>query len=229
MTLELDIEADNEIYHLSVRALLDSGSAVSLIKKKLVKPELIKNVANKSESYVGINKSKLNVLRTIKINVRMIDKSRTIDLLVVDNDTMYSPVSLGRDALRQFGLRMIEGSTGYEEAVGEILNIDVEGMSEEKEMKINPEVESKHHDRLRKLYELEYIKPVRPVTHEVKMKLKLILKAHQPFRFTPRRLSYSEKTKLKKIVEVLKKKEYIVESDAEYASPIVLIRKKRRI
>ncbi|XP_051165649.1 uncharacterized protein LOC127284304 [Leptopilina boulardi] len=88
----------------------------------------------------------------------MIDKSRTIDLLVVDNDTMYSPVLLGRDALRQFGLRMIEGSTGYEEAVGEVLNIDVEGMSEEKEMKINPEVESKHHDRLRKLYELEYIK-----------------------------------------------------------------------
>lgn len=56
--------------------------------------------------------------------------------------------------------------------------------------------------------------------------LKLILTNEKPFSCTPRRLSYHEKTVLRSILDELVSKGIIRESMSEYASPIVLTKKR---
>lgn len=56
--------------------------------------------------------------------------------------------------------------------------------------------------------------------------MKLILENSKPFNCPPRRLSYSEKQELQKILDDYLQKGIIRSSEPEYASPIVLVKKK---
>jgi len=58
------------------------------------------------------------------------------------------------------------------------------------------------------------------------MQLKLNLRDHQSFHFSSRRLSYAEKEEQRKILDRLLEKEIIQPSESEYASPIILVKKK---
>lgn len=59
----------------------------------------------------------MNVLGTIEVLTLMKNNVRRIRLLVVDDNTMFSPVLLGRDALKLFGLIIAEKQASYDEAV----------------------------------------------------------------------------------------------------------------
>lgn len=60
----------------------------------------------------------------------------------------------------------------------------------------------------------------------MEMQLELTLREHQPFHFAPRRLSYNEKDHLRKILDRLLDKKIIQPSESEYASPIMMVKKK---
>ena len=65
-----------------------------------------------------------------------------------------------------------------------------------------------------------------PKSPEIKTTLHLGLKNHNIFHCTPRRLSFTEKNGLKKIIEDLLERRIVTPSNAEYSSPIVLVKKK---
>jgi len=67
---------------------------------------------------------------------------------------------------------------------------------------------------------------VRPEIPVTKAEIKLVLNETKPFHFMPRRLSHVEKEKLREILEDLTERKIIRPSDSEYASPIVLVRKR---
>lgn len=60
----------------------------------------------------------------------------------------------------------------------------------------------------------------------VKSELKLIVNNPLSFHFQPRRLSYSEKDQLRIMIDDLMDKKIIEPSNSEYASSIVLVKKK---
>ena len=78
---ELQLEEDGELYNMVFRVLLDSGSAVSLIKKSLVKPSLGKTLDVNSKQYAGINSSKLKVFGAIIVTAKLVGKVRKINFL----------------------------------------------------------------------------------------------------------------------------------------------------
>ena len=67
-------------------------------------------------------------------------------------------------------------------------------------------------------------KPSKPVTD---YQMTITLKKEEPFHFKPRRLSYDQKNKVNGKIQELLKEGIIRESNSPYASPIVLIPKKR--
>lgn len=80
--------------------------------------------------------------------------------------------------------------------------------------------------RARNLFEKNYINPQRPLKSATENVLKLILTYEKPFSCTPRGPSYHEKKELRSILDGLMSKGIIRESALEYASPIVLTKKK---
>jgi hypothetical protein len=56
--------------------------------------------------------------------------------------------------------------------------------------------------------------------------MELMLLESKPFSYSSRRLSFSEKAEVKNILDELIAKGIIRESTSEYASPIVLVKKK---
>lgn len=72
----------------------------------------------------------------------------------------------------------------------------------------------------------EYVRPDRPEQPLINSEIKLCLKEEKPFQFSCHRPSYVERKELRKILDSLLDKGIIKPSESEYASPIVLVRKK---
>lgn len=142
---------------------------------------------------------------------------------------MRSPAILGRDAFKSFGLKLVRHEPEeLEHAISEILNIDVGESKIEtaNSLNVNSEIERRDRERLITLFSEGYIEPKRPKVPKVEAELKITLKGEQPFHFSPRRLSYAEREELRKMLDDLLVREIIRPSESEYASPIVLVKKK---
>jgi len=90
----------------------------------------------------------------------------------------------------------------------------------------NTNIHLKYHFKLQQIFKQYYLNTEIPKKPETKCYLKLILNNEKPFHYKPRRLSYAEKEKVQEILDELIKNEIIRPSQSEFASPIVLVRKK---
>lgn len=140
---------------------------------------------------------------------------------------MFIPVVLGRDILKTFGYTLGNGDLDKSnKAIEEIFKIEIDERFDICDtLPINPEIDYETQVRLKNLFISEYVELKRPEKPATENELKLILHS-KPFSFTPRRLLYVEKEKLRNILEDLVQKEIIRPSESEYASPIVLVKKK---
>ena len=224
------ITKDNINYVLCLSSLLDTGSPISFVKDQFVK-KLVENLDHKvSDKFYGINRSKLIIKGTLTATVTLDGQTKeNLLLYVVPDDTMAACVVLGRDVLSQFRLRLTNDDVREEsEAVNAIMNINVKSSTDNEAdlLDINAEIPDSGKDRLKEIFLENYVKPERPEIPETKAELKLTLNNTQPFYFQPRRLSHSEKGKLRVILDTLIAKKIIRPSDSEYASRIVLVDKK---
>ncbi|XP_011859315.1 PREDICTED: uncharacterized protein LOC105556813 [Vollenhovia emeryi] len=211
---------------IQLSTLMDTGSKVSFIKESFVPEEAVEIIDRSSRRYHGINHSPLHVLGRVRLNIT-IDNETKIDLpvLVVPDTTMANPVVLGRDTLKTFGLglRKLEA-----QAIYDILNIETNDTRDfiSDSLRINAETPHDVQSNLRKLFVLDYLEPERPNAPRVDIELKLTLTDEKPFHFSPRRLSVLEKDKLKKMLDHLLERKIIQPSRSEFASPIILVKKK---
>lgn len=117
---------------------------------------------------------------------------------------------------------------GEDQVIREILNINIDDSKEKVEdsLNINQELTLEAKAKLKKLYVDNYVNQVRPNIPVTDAELKLTLKEEKPFHFNPKRLSHTEKNALRILLDSLLEKKIIRPSESEYASPIVLVRKK---
>lgn len=127
-----------------------------------------------------------------------------------------------------FGVSINETDGKRHDAVEEILNIEpniFEGNAADA-LDINPMISKKVRDRFERKFRDVYLHSEKPAESKTKTELKLYINEKQPFHFAPRKLSYEEKTKLRKILDDLLARKIIRPSSSEYASRTVLVKKK---
>ncbi|XP_046144395.1 uncharacterized protein K02A2.6-like [Osmia bicornis bicornis] len=221
-TVRLRLSEKNE-FCISVPALLDSGSPISFIKQNLL-PEGAWKANVPTAEFSGINNSPLEILGTVDARVALNDFENNITLYVVTNKTMRRGIILGRDFMKTANLTLMCRE------VQEIMNIEVDSeiknLEKKNMMNLNEDLPNEVKERAREIFVENYLLPERPEKPIVENVMKLVLSDEKPFHCTPRRLSYTEKTQLKEIIDTLLEKKVIRESTSEYASPIVLLRKK---
>lgn len=92
--------------------------------------------------------------------------------------------------------------------------------------KINENLSPEYTKKFPDLFEKCYINPKRPKEPQTRCEVKLTLDCPKPFHCPPRRLSYTEKNELQKIIDEYLSKGFIRPSESEFVSPIVLVKKK---
>lgn len=227
-------------FKISLECLIDSGSPVSLIRRDVV-PNEIKIFEFRSDSFYGLNFTKLKTNGKCLCLIDVNNKFFEIDLIVVEEDSMKYSVLLGRDFLRKTNAKILFGETISNESEIKIRNCDCKGdidfdemiMSidtcnevEEMNLKIGDDVSHKLRIATEIIFRKTYLEMPRPAEPEVRVEMKINVDNIKPFNCPPRRLSYAEKQELQKILDDLLENGVIRVSESEFASPIVLVRKK---
>lgn len=88
-------------------------------------------------------------------------------------------------------------------------------------LNINPEIDFSVKEKLKEVYTQTYTIGNNTDATNNNIEMNIALKHNQPISFRPRRLAFSNKEKLQKILDDLLKNEIIRESNSPYASPIV--------
>lgn len=164
---------------------------------------------------------------------------------VVPDNTMVVNAILGRDFITKPGVNLCFQSgvvrlnlindndtnqTNMTDGLYQILCVDYEHEFEsvKEKLNINPEVEFTYANELLELYKNEYVLGERCIqdSTDPNLEMKLVLKHDQPISYRARRISYSDREKLKIIIDDLLKEGVIRPSRSPYSSPIVLVRKK---
>lgn len=104
---------------------IDTGCPISLIKKQLIDDKIVEKPGCEWNKYFGINKSKLEIIGIVRMNIILNNERKSMILGVVNNETMCSNVLLGRDALKLFGYRLTKYMK-YDKEVQQIYNINID-------------------------------------------------------------------------------------------------------
>jgi hypothetical protein len=236
---------ESELCCISVNAVVDTGSPISLIKSELVPSKLYTTQMVSKNNFYGINGAKLNVCGIFDTNVIINnDVEMYLKFYVVSNCTMNANAILGRDFLNKPGYKIefknnivdiAKLNTGNSDATDinfkEILCIDYDDCAiknNDNKLNVNPVMSLELRNAFNELYNVDYIsnKNRRDENNNLDFDMKIILKHEQPISFRPRRLSYSEQRNLRVIIDELLAEGIIRESNSPYSSPIVLVRKK---
>ena len=224
----------------SVDAMIDSGSPISLIKNSYVPSHVKSFIPVQESSFCGINGSRLNVVGKFTRDVEIEGIESKVTFYVVPDDTMAFMAILGRDFLSNPSLKITMSdklkiekignvqTESIESAINEIMNIDYveEPFKIDKHLNINPEIGDEKMKLIKKLYDFDYIKKKESCTEKLNFEMEIILKHEQPISFRLRRLAFSEKEKLRVIIDDLLERGLIRPSNSPYASPILLRPKK---
>lgn len=229
--------------NISIMPIIDTGSPISLICESVIPIFVIVPVDN-DITYQGINDSKLNILGKFDSFVTFYETTVPMSFYVVPKGTMKYTCLLGRDFLQTgkfkitFGDNVVieEKQNDIEKSKSdmqsddkfcrELLSIEVCDIPNTK-LNVNASLDWKVQQQIHDVFKEFYLNPVRPNEPETQLELELVLKQnHKPFNFNPRRLSYCEKEAVKNIITDLLDRRIIRASNAQYSSPIVLVRKK---
>ena len=227
----------------NVVAMIDSGSPISLIKEDFVPLRARKPIVENSNAYYGINGSKLNVSALFPTNCSVGDVPMNLIFHIVPEETMNCAALLGRDFMSSPHISVsfketaivskrdcIPATDGKQnDAPNEILLIDcdVSKATNSQNLNINPQVSHSISEKLTNLFTEEYVNN-KCTDPDPKSDVEMVisLKHDQPISFRPRRLAFSDKEKLKVILDQLLRDGIIRPSESAYTSPIVLVRKK---
>lgn len=223
--------------NLKITALLDTGSPISFIQSKYVPQVFFDSlVKGPNVQFTGLNGSRMDTICFIVVTVLFKNRPPSnIKMAIVRDGTMHNAAVLGRDFMEKLNLRLTSKvESSFEEnrdnnssclmnpALLETLSIE---MNDTFEFEINPQFEKSHREFIVNLIEgSKMSEPTKSVSNEIEFTIRLTKET--PFFSAPYRLSYSEKEKVKVIIDDLLKHKIIRPSHSPYTSPIVLVKKK---
>ena len=227
--------------------LIDTGSPITLIHISVVRNAGVAiEAVNFTEKYVGINNSEISFKGAVRGELFVDDDRFPCYFRVVLDDTMKAPLLVGRDFVVNNGLKAIyDGKMWLERSSQSALEnrkaeegawlksvMSIGDFDDNAGLDVNcfdigdANIAADVIDEVKHAVKECYLDAQRPQYPKVCFKMKIDLLKEEPFSFTPRRLSYSERSDVEKIVTDLLSKKIIKESSSPYASRILLVKKK---
>lgn len=218
----------------SVIAMVDSGASVSLMRRKTYSSLGLDSELVKVFGHVeGIGSSKVAVIGECRLNIDIDGDQYPETVLVVGDDTINTDMIIGLTVTDQAVLTIDSAnntvifnkhmsvsendseSTSVASEVLQIMNIDtVENHIEDIPINFRPQI-------------INLIKSYEPVERvETPIETKIILSSEDPIFQRPRRLAPKEKEVVRDQIQEWLRDGIIRESFSEYASPVVVVRKK---
>lgn len=215
------------ISNIPVDVLIDSGSAVSLITSDLIKYFSCR-VKPAFQLLRGLGGMEVVAKSMITLPMQLNNMTLEVDFYVVDKSHLNVPVIIGTDVLNRKGVAYIRtGDSQYivhSDFVNNITQVDPSLVFEN----ISTHVTGQDREQLLKvLYKYSNYFLSGTATTTVKdSEMQIKLTSDTPIYYRPYKLSYDEKIRVRAIVKDLLEKGIIRESESEYASPILLVKKK---
>lgn len=228
--------------NIKIRALVDTGSPVNLIKKSAYENffnnrELLR--VSKEISYKGINESPVLIYGKIYDQIVLgneINSWYDIALLVVDDTTMRYDMIIGREFLNNSNLKLIyyDGHFSFESAnkfeknaLADILTINAVEIKDKYDVIWeNTDVDLELQERQELLNVFKEVDEMQVEKINDGYSVAVYLKDHSLFRYAPRRMSMAEKIKLQEIIDDLLQRNIIRPSISPYCSRVVLVTRR---
>lgn len=204
--------------------LIDSGSCISLISRSALKHFVCNHVPT-YRVLRGIGSQEIESTSFVTLVVEFPDISIEVDLYVVPESCMNASVLIGTDVLNREGVTYIR-TNGMQRLMRTESSL-VQQISE-LEPKINtPLVGDEKQQLLTVINEFSQSFISGTASSTVKTGTMAIkLTRSEPVNYRPYKLSHDEKLRVRDIIKDLKDKGVIRESNSDFASPIILVKKK---
>jgi len=237
----------NNTCDFKVMAIIDTGSPVSLIKEIYVQLQERESTSNQNDSYCGINSTPLTILGTFQTKITVNDIDLDVKFLIVPDTTMTFVALLGRDFIsspiinvsfekncviskRDNNIIENKEQETFQQQIMHIEYID-KPTNVIETLNINKEINFSVKEQLEQICNENYIVDdnSNSTIETTNTEMTIALKHEQPISYRPRRLAFSDKEKLRKILDDLLKNNINRPSNSPYASPILVHKKRQRI
>ncbi|KAK9739910.1 Retroviral aspartyl protease [Popillia japonica] len=229
----VDVDFNHPGNSNSIKAILDTGSPISIINKKIVSDNYDNDVP--INKYEGINNVNVEILGIYTRTVYICNVPVCVKFHVVPESTLKYNVLLGRDFIYcdkfeilltpKFSIRPKNEEMTEIDQILQILVADNVNDSAV-DLSINSNLTYDENSVFHSVVD-NYLKCDKPPTPKIEFVTDIRLaNNHESFHFGARRLSQFEKIKLQEIIDDLLRQGIIRESNSPYSSPTVLVKKK---
>ncbi|XP_047026313.1 uncharacterized protein LOC124634698 [Helicoverpa zea] len=213
---------------IPVDVLIDSGALdVSLISSNVLKyftcqPKPKRCVLK------GLSDREVIATSYVTLTVEFSDISIEVDLVIVPASFMNAPIIIGTDVLNRDGITYIRTKDRQYLTRADTINKEVNAIDKSDELQLNTPLKGAELESLMSVINdfLQFLIKGTAVTTVRTGEMEIRLTSSTPVVYKPYRLSYSEKLKVREITQDLLEKGVIRRSTSEYASPIILVRKR---
>ncbi|GFT30120.1 transposon Tf2-9 polyprotein [Trichonephila clavipes] len=170
----------------------------------------------------GIGEAQVTTIGSFEHKFKIDDENYSLTWHVVPTDKLKFEAVIGSDLLEQESISFTKEGVKFNkyENHAQLMQISAENLQEELDLR---HVENRQIKKeLEKL--IQDYKPEKTASTDVTMRI--ILKDEEPVGQPPRRLAFTESQEVKKQIEECLNEGIIRPSSAEYASPIVMVKKK---
>ncbi|GFS57438.1 retrovirus-related Pol polyprotein from transposon 17.6 [Trichonephila clavipes] len=208
---------------VKITALIDSGSTVSLLRENTSRRIMDPTKLSKNKMLLtGIGEAQVTTIGSFEHEFKIDDENYSLTWHVVPTDKLKFEAVIGSDLLEQASISFTKEGVKFNkyENHAQLMQISAENLQEELDLR---HVENRQIKKeLEKL--IQDYKPEKTASTDVTMRI--ILKDEEPVCQPPRRLAFTERQEVNKQIEEWLNEGIIRQSSAEYASPIVMVKKK---
>ncbi|GFT43300.1 retrovirus-related Pol polyprotein from transposon 17.6 [Trichonephila clavipes] len=208
---------------VKITALIDSGSTVSLLRENTSRRIMDPTKLSKNKMLLtGIGEAQVTTIGSFEHEFKIDDENYSLTWHVVPTDKLKFEAVIGSDLLEQASISFTKEGVKFNkyENHAQLMQISAENLQEELDLRHAENRQIKK--ELEKL--IQDYKPEKAASTDVTMRI--ILKDEEPVCQPPRRLAFTERQEVNKQIEEWLNEGIIRPSSAEYASPIVMVKKK---
>ncbi|KAJ2937542.1 hypothetical protein O0L34_g19050 [Tuta absoluta] len=210
-------------------ALINNGA----IGVSLVSSDVLKHISCQPKHRVcvlkGLSKKEVIATTYITATIEFSDLSVEADLVVVPAECMNAPVIIGTDILNRDGVVFIRTKdTQLVTLMHSVNSVRTTNATRVRSNEINTQLQGKERENLQSVInEFSVFLITGTAATTVKTgEMDIKLTSTTPVVYRPYKLSYQEKIKVREITKDLLEKGVIRRSKSEYASPIILVKKR---
>ncbi|GFX57976.1 retrovirus-related Pol polyprotein from transposon 297 [Trichonephila clavipes] len=208
---------------VKITALIDSGSTVSLLRENTSRRIMDPTKLSKNKILLtGIGEAQVTTIGSFEHKFKIDDENYSLTWHVVPTDKLKFEAVIGSDLLEQASISFTKEGVKFNkyENHAQLMQISAENLQEDLDLR---HVENRQIKKeLEKL--IQDYKPEKTASTDVTMRI--ILKDEEPVCQHPRRLAFTERQEVNKQIEEWLNEGIIRPSSSEYASPIVMVKKK---